>query len=888
MAGEKWYNLEVSEVVQKLNSSPEGLKKDEAVKRISKYGYNELEEKKRVSPIKLFLEQFKNVLIIILLAAVFISAIVGEIADAIIIFIIVFFAAVLGFTQEYKAEKAIEALKKLAAPTANVLREGEEIEIPAREVVPGDIILLKMGDKIPADARLIEAVNLRAEESALTGESVAVEKAIAPLTNSIALGDRNNMVYMGTSIAYGRGKGIVTATGMDTEFGKIAGMLQEVEERKTPLQENLDRMGKTLLKVTLVVVAIIATLGILRGENKLETFIWAVALAVAVVPEALPAVVTISLALGVQKMVKRHALIRKLPAVETLGSTTIICSDKTGTLTQDKMTVRRLYVPSRTIDVTGIGYEPKGEFLENGKKVLVDEHLKLLLACAVLCNDAKLIKSENWNIKGDPTEGALIVVGAKGGIKQEEINAQALRVSEIPFTSERKRMTTYHSTPKGKIAYSKGAPEVILNSCTRIYEDGKEKELTTETKENILKITRTFANEALRVLGFSYKVLSDEGEAERDMVFIGLIGMIDPPREETKEAIKKCEAAGIKSVMITGDHKLTAVAVAKEIGLLKNGIALDGPELDKLTDEQFDKIVESVEVYSRASAEHKLRIINALKKKGHIVAMTGDGINDAPALKSADIGIAMGLTGTDVTKETADMILTDDNFASIVAAVEEGRAIFGNIKKYLMYLLSSNMGEILLMAVAVLAGFPLPLVAIQILYVNLATDGLPAIALSVDPPEPDIMQRKPRNPKQSIFTRPVVTLMSVGGIWSLATNLIVFIWALNSDRSLIEAQSMVFITLIIIQFFKAFNYRSDRHSIFKIGVFANKWLLYAIIWECFMLSLVVYLPFLQEPFNTYNLSPIDWAIGISAALTIFPALEVTKFAIKRKWSENMH
>jgi len=809
---ESWHNLSIDDSLHKLSSSIQGLDDEETKKRSAKYGYNELLEIRKISALKIFLSQFKNALILILLGAVAISAAIGELVDAIVIFIIVAFAAILGFTQEYKAEKAIEALKKMAAPTALVIRDGKDIYLPARELVPGDVILFSTGSKIPADARLIEAVNLKADESSLTGESVAVEKTVEKIAQkTVPIGDRNNMVYMGTSVMYGRGRGVIVTTGMNTEFGKIAGMLQEVEERRTPFQIKLDKLGKTLLKTSLVAVAIIAILGILRGEEIIEMFIWAVALAVAIVPEALPAVVVISLALGVRRMVKRHALIRKLPAVETLGSTTVICSDKTGTLTQGKMTVRRICVNDKIIEVSGAGYEPKGEFFEENKAVEPDEHLKLLLQGATLCNDAILVKDKRWQIKGDSTEGALVVAAAKAGLSQVELNKRNPRTGEIPFTSERKRMTTIHSTPEGRIAYSKGALEVILESCNRGYKGSEEKTLTIMEKNEILEVGKKFAKDALRVLGFAYKHPSDDDKyVEKNMVFIGLVGIIDPPREEVKDSIEECDAAGIKTVMITGDHRLTAIAIAKELGMLRKGIALEGSELEKLSDKEFGNIVEDIEVYARVSPQHKLRIVEALRKKGHVIAMTGDGINDAPALKSADIGIAMGMTGTDVTKEAADMILTDDNFASIVDTVEEGRGIFGNVKKYLMYLLSSNLGEILLMVIAVIAGLPLPLVAIQILWVNLATDGLPAIALSVDPAEPDIMRQKPRDPKQSIFTRPVIILMCIGGVWSAGVTLWIFIWALNLSGGLLEAQSMVFVTLVIIQFFKAFNYRSDR------------------------------------------------------------------------------
>ncbi len=874
----EWHRLDAEEALKTLSTSPSGLSEDEATRRLTEFGYNEIAEAKRISALEIFIGQFKNVLILILLAAVFVSALIGEVADAIVIFVIVFFAAVLGFVQEYRAEKAIAALKRMAPPMARVLRDDVERDVAARELVPGDVILLRMGDKVPADARLGEAVNLKTDEAALTGESMAVEKNAEPiLEDKVQIGDRKNMAYLGTTVAYGRGRGVVVDTGMRSEFGKIAGMLQEVEEARTPLQENLDSMGKTLLKIALAVVAIIVSLGILRGEEVLTMFIWGIALAVAAVPEALPAVVTISLALGVQKMARRNALMRKLPAVETLGSTTIICSDKTGTLTQDKMTVRRMYANGREIEVTGVGYEAKGKFLFEGKPIEPDEHLTLLLRIATLCNDAKFTERE---ARGDPTEIALLVAAAKGGISQE-LNAKAPRIDEIPFTSERKRMTTIHALDGERIAYSKGAAEMILDSCSRIYKGGVEKELDARLRAEILQVAMRMAEKALRVMGFAYKrILEGERGVEYGMVFIGLIGMMDPPREEAREAIRRCDEAGIRSVMITGDHKLTAMAVAKELGMLKKGIAMTGEELDRLRAEESGRMVD-VEVYARVSPAHKLKIIEALAKKGHVIAMTGDGVNDAPALKKADIGVAMGITGTDVAKEAADMLLLDDNFASIVAAIEEGRAIFGNIKKYLMYLLSANLGEILLMATAVLAGLPLPLIAIQILYVNLATDGLPALALSVDPPEPDIMRRTPRNPRQGVFTRPVIALMGIGGVWSAGVNLSIFVSALNSGRSLLEARTMVFATLVFTEFFKAFNYRSDRLSIFRMGLLTNKWLVAAVAWEITLLMLVIYLPFLQGPFSTYSLGRGDLAMAVLAASTIFPILESAKILYRR-------
>lgn len=892
-----WHNLEVAETLQSLDSSRQGLTQEEARRRLAQFGPNELLEKGKISAWAIFLQQFKSVLIIILLVAVALSATLGEVVDAIIIGVIVLFACGLGFVQEYRAERAMEALKRMAAPSASVLRGGKETEIAASELVPGDIILLRTGDRIPADARLIEAINLRTEEAPLTGESVPVEKISEPLPGEINVGDRKNIVFTGTAAVYGRGTAVVIATGMSTEFGKIAGMLQEVKAERTPLQINLDRMGKYIAIGALTLCFVLAGLGVMRGHEILEMLIWGVALAVAAVPEALPAVVVISLALGVRRMVKRHALMRRLPAVETLGSTTFICSDKTGTLTQDQMTIRRIYVDGKLIDVTGVGYEPKGEFYVDGKVVEPgqDFALETLLKASSLCNDTSLTSVNGvWEIKGDPTEGALVVAAAKANLWQKELGSQLPRIGEIPFSSDTKRMTTIHQTPQGKVAYSKGAPEVILNSCSYSYANGEERQLTQKDKDDILSVAQTMAGDALRVLGMAYKRLPTNpavtGTIEQDMVFVGLVGMIDPPREEVKQAIKLCDGAGIKSVMITGDHKLTAVAIAKELGLLKEGVALTGAELDNLSDEEFEALVEKIEVYARVSPAHKLRVVEVLAKKGHVVAMTGDGVNDAPALKKADIGIAMGITGTDVTREAADMVLTDDNFASIVAAVEEGRGIFANIKKYLMYLLSSNIGEILLMAGAILfgplIGLPygaIPLIAIQILWVNLVTDGLPAIALSVDPADPDIMRQKPHPRGQGIFTKPVVILMAIGGIWSCLVNLGVFKWALDAGRGMIEAQCLCFLTLVIIQFFKAYNFRSDKHSIFKIGLFNNKWLNLAIISQLMLMLVIIYVPFLQEPFRTFSLSVADWALVILLAGTIFPVLEISKAIIR--WRE---
>lgn len=893
-ANRNWYNLEPAEVIASLNSSPQGLSQEEAQRRLAQFGPNELVEREKISPWAIFVAQFKSFLVVLLLVAAILSFLFGDVFEAIAILLIVIFACVLGFVQEYRAERAMEALKRMTAPTALVLRDGKETKVAARELVPGDIILIKTGDRIPADARLIEAINLKTEEAPLTGESVPVEKITDPLKGEVNVGDRRNTVFMGTTVVYGRGKAIVTATGMATEFGKIAGMLQEVKAERTPLQVNLDRLGRTIGIACLVLCFVLAGLGIARGHEIWEMFIWGIALAVAAVPEALPAVVTISLAVGTQRMARRHALIRKLPAVETLGSATFICSDKTGTLTQGQMTVRRIHVEGKLIDVTGTGYEPRGEFYVNGKAIDPKQQpaLEILLKAGCLCNDASLaLVNGVWEVKGDPTEGALVVAASKAGFQQEELNSQFPRVGEIPFSSETKRMITVHQTPQGKIAYSKGAPEVVLSCCSYIYADGRERQLTEKDKDDILSVAQAMASDALRVLGIAYKRLPssvDTETVEQDMVFVGLVGMIDSPREEVKEAIKLCDQAGIKSVMITGDHKLTATAVARELGLLKEGIVVSGAELDEMSDKEFEALVEKIEVYARVSPAHKLRIVEALIKKGHVVAMTGDGVNDAPALKRADIGVAMGITGTDVAKEAADMVLTDDNFASIVAAVEEGRNVVDNIRRYLAYLLGGNCGLVLMLATVILfgplIGVPpevLPLTALQILYINLLNDGLPAIALSVTPADPEVMRRKPRQRHESIFDARVLKFIAGAGIWVSSLALGVFLWALHAGRSSSEAMTLCFVTIIVARLLHALNCRSLEHSLFKVSPLTNRWLLGAIASSVLMLFLVLYVPFLQGIFETYALTLTDWAIVLFLASSIIIVFEIIKFVGSR-------
>lgn len=890
-----WHNLTVPEALDSLQTRINGLTSEEAQERLTHFGSNALVGKESVSPWMVLLSQFKNLLIIILLVAVALSAILGELSDASVIALIVFFACVLGFVQEYKAERAMESLREMAAPTALVLRDGREIVILSTLLVPGDVVFIGVGDRIPSDARLVEAVNLKTDEASLTGESAPVEKMVQIVDKNTAVADRKNMVYMGTTAVYGRGKAVITATGMATEFGGIATMLQSVKTPRTPLQVSLDQMGKWIAVGAMILCFILAGIGVARGHEVLEMLIWGVSLVVAAVPEALPAVVTIALAIGVQRMVKRHALVRKLHAVETLGCTTIVCSDKTGTLTQNQMTVRQVYVRNNFFDVTGTGYEPCGEFLSKGIPCnpKEDSHLRKLLTIASLCNDARLVQEGNaWRIKGDPTEGALISMAAKAGLWQNDLNYLFPRIDEQSFSSERKKMTTVHQTTEGEVAYSKGAPEMILNSCRYVLENEQERELTDEDKQNISSATQLMAGNALRVLAISSRslpaVAGQSRVIEEDMVFVGLVGMIDPPRDEVKDAIRLCGQAGVKTVMITGDHKVTAVAIAKELGLLKEGKALSGAELDNLNDEEFKAISEKVEVYARVSPAHKLRVVEMLSSIGHVVAMTGDGVNDAPALKKADIGVAMGITGTDVSIEAADMVLTDDNFISIVAAIEEGRAVFNNIKKFLMFLLSGNSGLILLMAVAIIFGpllrIPsevLPLIAIQILWVNLATDGLPAIALSVDPPDPDLMSRGPRRRGESIFSVPVIRFLVAAGTWTAIVALLVFLWALNSGYSFIESQCMCFVTIILSRFFNAFNCRSEKHSIFRIGFFSNKWLLLAIAASLSMTVILVYVPFLQEVFHTYALSVVDWCIAIVSASSLLIVMEIGKLISRR-------
>ena len=916
MTSKSWHAKSPQETLKELNSAETGLSQTEAQKRLAEYGPNELKKEKRASPIKMFLEQFTDILIIILLIATALSLAVGEIVDAIVIIAIVLATAMLGFVEEFRSEKAVEALKKMTAPTATILRDGREVKAPTSQIVPGDVILLYTGDKVPADSRLIESVNLKVDEASLTGESSPVNKNVDTCGEETALNDRRNMAFTGTVVVYGRGKAVATTTGMNTEFGKIAKMVQMTEEEETPLEKRTQSIGKWIGILSVAICLGVGVIGIVEGRNIIDMILWGISLAVAAVPEALPAIVTGALAVGMYRMARVHAIVKKLPAVETLGCTSVICSDKTGTMTKGEMTVQRIYVDDQVIKVTGVGYEPEGNFLVEDRKIdLKDEQLRTLLTASTLCNDAKLEKdtaTERWIIKGDPTEGALIVASAKAGLWKEDMEKQQPRVGEIPFSSETKRMTTMHITSGGKkTAYMKGAPEIVLSKCTKVLTNGKISKLTEDDRTGILKVNEAMARQALRNLGFAFKELPEtvntcDEKIEKDFVFIGIMGMIDPPREEVKEAIYTCKKAGINVVMVTGDHRLTAVAVAKELNLLgeneEEGNVLTGEELEKLSDEQLADIVQKVVIYARVSPEHKMRIVKAWKAKGQIVAMTGDGVNDAPALKMSDIGVSMGITGTEVTKEASDMVLTDDNFASIIKAVREGREIYDNIKKYLTYLMRCNIMEILVMFIAVISvptlakifspnaptavigDATIALTAAQLLWVNLTTDGLPAIALGIDPGDPDIMERKPRDPNESVFTLDVKLYLSLTPI--LMTALLLFGYFFyhpwEGPAQLLEARTQLLTAMITMELANAISARSLKYPIWKAGAFKNKFLWYA-VGSSFLLQLfVLYTPGLNSAFNVSAPEPLDWAFAVLFTAIVFVTLETGKYVASRK------
>lgn len=871
-----FYRLSGEQVCRELGVDPQkGLSTEEAKKRLEQYGPNQLEEKKKRTVLQMFLSQFTDFLIIILLAAAAISIIVGEAVDAILIMIIVVLNATLSTIQESKAEKSLQLLKKMAAPVARVLRDGVVQTVPSREIVPGDVIILEAGNYVPADGRLIESVNLSVSEAALTGESQPVEKSIEPIDEpNLPIGDRTNMVYSGTIVSRGRGKAVVTATGSGTEIGKIAKMLTELEEEQTPLQKNLEKLGKQIGLIVLVICAIVFAVGVVEGNPILEMFLTSVSLAVAAVPEGLPAVVTIVLALGMYNMVKRHAIIRRLQAVEALGSVNVICSDKTGTLTKNEMTVVKYYLHPN-------------QWLQHELSSRISNTLKEALTAATLCNDAFIAFKDGAKVtSGDPTEIALAVAAWDFGLKKDELEKKMPRVYEIPFDSDRKMMTTVHRKDDSFTSYTKGAPDIVVARCTKYMSNsGEIHKLTEKDKEEILQANQRMAQDGLRVLAVACKNVK-EGEyenLEQDMIFLGLIGMIDPPRPEVKEALEKCRTAGIKVIMITGDHKATAQTIAREIGILDSeGKVLTGGELIEMDVDELAGVVEDVRVYARVSPSDKLKIVEALKKKGKIVAMTGDGVNDAPALKRADIGVAMGITGTDVSKDASDMVLTDDNFASIVAAVEEGRKIFDNIRKVVYYLLSCNISEVATIFISILLRLPLPLIPVQILWMNLVTDGLPALALGVEPAEPDVMSRPPRDPKEGIMSREVLRKILIGGILLSVLTLFVYGWALMEHDEIRLLRTMVFFTLCTGQLFHALNSKSLRHSLFKVGIKNNPRLIWACALSFVLLLAVIYTPGLQVVFGTATLSGHQLLVSVLAAVMIVPLFELVKWFDRRK------
>lgn len=871
-----WHSLTVEETVERLGTNKLiGLKRSEAENRLQKYGRNELPKGTSRSPWRLLLSQFQNVLIIILIVGSIISLAVGHGAESLAIIVIVILSALLGFIQEYKAEQALSALQSLSAPKSQIIRESETLEIDARLLVPGDIVVLNTGDKVPADGRLIGAFNLKTNESFLTGESEAVEKDSTKVTpENTGLADQKNMMFSGATIVYGRGTMAVTTTGKSTEIGKIAGLLGSIEHARTPLQDSLNKLAKTLGLVALGTAVAIAILGIVRGSPLVEIMLFGISLAVAIVPEALPAVVTISLALGVKKMASRHALIRHLPTVEALGSTSVICTDKTGTLTKNEMTVRAVVLPEVTLNVTGEGYAPKGSFQKNNQDILPSSvpGLSELLCACMLCNDAKLIKKgDDFSILGDPTEGALIVLGEKAGLNNETLASSRPRVFEEPFSSETKRMITVHTFDGSNQAYAKGSLEAIL-AISKI-EQG--------LADKFESLALEYAKKGQRVLALASKENFRPAQEATDFTLLGLAVMSDPPREEAKVAIALARKAGIIPVMITGDHPTTALSIAKELNLTTQETVITGKDLESMSDEELENRVSTIRVYARVSPEHKLRIVSAWQKQGEIVAMTGDGVNDAPALKKADIGIAMGIAGTQVAKESADMTLTDDNFASIVSAIEEGRIVFENIKKYLMYLLSSHVGEVILIATSVILKLPLPLTAVQVLFINLAVDGPPAIALALDPGSREIMERQPRKKNEKIFTKQVSLLMLTAAVWSTLVCGVLFFHGLLIQKNEILASTTTFTALILLQLFKAYSLRSTEVPVTE-KPFSNKWLNIAIFGQIPFLWAVTDLKPLQKIFTTQDMNIQYWVVVIVAASTIIPVLELVKYLMKKK------
>ncbi|MFC7391998.1 calcium-translocating P-type ATPase, SERCA-type [Scopulibacillus cellulosilyticus] len=895
-----WYELSHEEVEKQTNSNiNRGLTKEAYEKRLQQDGYNQLREGKKTPAFLMFFSQFKDFMVLVLLAATVLSAMLGEFLDATAIIIIVIINGVLGFIQEIKAEKSLAALRELSAPTANILRDGSWQSVSAKDIVVGDVIKVSSGDRVSADLRFFSTKGLYIEESALTGESVPVQKMSAAINGKdLPLGDQENMAFMGTMVTQGSGIGIVTGTGMNTEMGKIAHLIQSAETLLTPLQLRLEQLGKILIIISLALTVLVVGAGVYEGHDPYKMILSGVSLAVAAIPEGLPAIVTIALALGVQKMIRRRAIVRKLPSVETLGCTTVICSDKTGTLTQNKMTVTHLWSGGNTWHVTGSGYKAEGEFIKDNKEVKAenDQTLYQLLSYAVLCNNAELIDEkgkDEYTLNGDPTEGALLVSGLKAGITKESLLKEVDIIDEFPFDSTRKMMSVVVKTKTGeKFVVTKGAPDVLLNKCDFILWDKQRQLIKNKHTEKVKEAITTLGNQALRTMAIAYKPikgtqeLSNAGQAESRLTFIGLQGMIDPPRPEVRESIRDCQKAGIKTIMITGDHAITASAIARQLNILPhNGEVVEGSALSKMTEDELVSKAENIYVYARVSPEHKLKIVKALQKRGHVVAMTGDGVNDAPAIKSANIGIAMGNTGTDVAKEASSLVLSDDNFSTIRAAIEEGRNIYENIRKFIRYLLASNTGEILVMLFAMMLSLPLPLLPIQILWVNLVTDGLPAMALGVDQAEDDVMTRKPRKSDEGVFSRGLgwkiisrgflIGLVTIGAFWIALKQ--------NPDQ-LVQAQTIAFSTLVMAQLIHVFDCRSER-SVLHRNPFENIYLVLAVLSSILLLLVVMYIPVLQPVFHTVPLTLRDWllVIGMSA----IPTFSLSGFQVfkdkKKSW-----
>ena len=872
-----WHAMPTEEVIKLLETTPQGLTKEEVSRRREIYGSNKLQEVKKLSASRLFLRQFQNALNYILAIATVISLIGGHLTDAIVITIIIFINAILGFAQEYRSEKALEALKQLSAPQTTVLRNNKEQKVNTEELVPGDIVLLSTGDIVPADMYIYTSARMRAEQAILTGEPGSEEKLVEELPEDTPLVDRRNMLYAGTNITGGRGSGIVVAIGMNTEIGNIAKEISEAGEEKTPLQKRISSLAIYLAILAIIFATSQGLFAFLRGIPTYDALMFALASAISSIPEGLLAVITLVLVVGVRTMAKRNAIIRRLQAVETLGSATVICTDKTGTITKNEMTARALYLNGEIIEITGEGYTPLGDFRKDGAVINPQEHLhlQLFLRAMALCNDAHLVLEDGrYSIFGDPTEGALVVAATKGGIDKKKEEKETPRVGEVPFESERACMTTIHQlTDEKRYVYTKGAPERMISLCNEIYINGEVVELNDKLRNQVLEASHELAARGYRVLGGAYRVVENSkyhlalDECGEDLIFLGLVGIVDPPRKEAIDAVAKCKSAGIRVVMITGDHRETARSIAEEVGIMtKKDFILEGRELDNISDDEFEKMVDSVRVFARTEPRHKLRIVKALKANGHIVAMTGDGVNDAPALKEADVGIAMGVTGTQIAKEISDMVLTDDNFASIVAAVEEGRTTFNNMRKVVTYLLTTNVAEDIVLFLSLILGFPLPFLPLQILWINLVTDGICDKTLAVEPRDRDVLKEPPRPPKERIVTRGVLyRLAFLASIMAIGT-MFVYYFSTQCLGPLVliqgydEPRTMTFFTIIFFQLFNALNVRSREYSLFRIGFFSNKYLFLGLVLSFVLNISIAYIPFFQELFQIMPLPLYDWLV----------------------------